>query len=61
MRLEGGSIPSVVSSSASVPFTSGEIDSSGAIDFSAFSVTSLSDKPLSLMNFLQRTPRLELR
>ena len=43
MRLEGGSIASVISSSASVSFASGEIDSSSVIDFSAFSGTSLSE------------------
>jgi len=43
MRLEGSSIASVISSSALVSSTSGEIDSSGAIDFSAFSGTSVSE------------------
>ena len=35
---------------ALTPSTSEEIESSGAIVFSAFSGTSLSDKPLSLIN-----------
>ena len=54
MRLEGCSIASRVSSSASVPSASGEIDPSSAIDFLAFSGTSLSVKSLSLMNLFSK-------
>ena len=50
MHLEGDSTVSGVLSVASVPSASGEIDSSGAIDFSVISGTFLSDKTLSLMN-----------
>jgi len=50
MCLEGGSIASGVSSLALIPYAFGEINLFGAIDFSAFSGTSLSDKFLSLMN-----------